>query len=429
MNNHFFPANPSANPHMLEGFYPDPSPHVWSDGRIYLYGSRDESRDYYCSDRYHVISSGDMTHWTDHGVAFTMSETPPGSGKLLYAPDCAFKNGKYYLYYCTDNGSLGVAISDSPTGPFTHGQNIKGLPEHPGIDPAVFIDDDGQAYLYWGQFDQVRAARLRPNMTEVDESTIMQPLTRAAHFFHEGSWMSKRNGIYYFVYADESRNMSPTSIGYATGPTPLGPFTYRGVIIDNHGCDPGTWNNHGGIAEFKGRWYVFYHRSIQNGKTPRLVCAEPITFTGDGLIPEVKMTSQGAGEPLDVTTQTPASTACRLSGKVLIEHKDGVFYLDQISDGDTAVYRGIRFDGQPGKFSAKCSVPRSGGSIEARLDDPKSAPVAIVNLDAARKTSGDETSSAPLLSTVPQTGIHDLYLTFNCSEPMSLHWFQFTAMS
>ncbi|MBN1517220.1 family 43 glycosylhydrolase [Candidatus Sumerlaeota bacterium] len=411
-------SSQAPNPLLPRSLDADPEPRVWADGRMYIYGSRDQAHGrVYCSEHYHVLSSDDLVHWTDHGVSFSMSDTPEGSGRLLYACDCECKDGVYYLYYCTDNGSLGVAMSDSPTGPFRNAQYIGGLPNQPGIDPAVFIDDDGQAYLYWGQTNNVRAAKLKPNMVEVEKESIMQPLSLAEHFFHEGSAMIKRNGVYYFVYADESRGRRPSCLGYATAPAPLGPFTYRGVIIDNLGCDPGVWNNHGRIIEFKGQWYVFYHRSIQNSKCPRQVCAEPITFTEDGLIPEVEMTSRGVGAPLDLTRQTPAHAACILTGNARLEMgEDARLSLQQIHDGDTALFRGVCFGRQARNFTVRCSTPAKDGVIEARIDDSGSDPVAVLDLSA---------SSVPLITDVPLEDVHDLHLTFKTSAPMSLDWFQF----
>ena len=128
-------------------------------------------------------------------------------------------------------------------------------------------------------------------MLEVDTTTIVDGLvTEQEHFFHEGSSMRKRNGIYYMVYS-HLRKGRPTCIGYATSRSPLGPFEYGGVNVDNAGCDPESWNNHGSICEFDGRWYVLYHRTTNGTRSLRKVCIEPIEFNEDGSIDEVEMTS------------------------------------------------------------------------------------------------------------------------------------------
>ena len=354
----------------IDAFVPDAEARQWADGRLYLYGSWDVAgRNDYCSHRYHVFSSADMVRWTDHGVAFRSAGPQSDvswSSSNLYAPDAIYKEGWYHLFFCLSDGSQGVACSRNPQGPFTDAVRIDAMA---GIDPGVFVDDDGQAYVYWGQFDAVRAARLQPDMRGIDESTITQPLSVAEHNFHEGSSLRKRNGTYYYVYADTGRHGErPTCLGYATADTPLGPFTYRGVLLDNFGCDPAVWNNHGSIAEVNGQWYVFYHRSSRGTIFNRRVCAEPIVFTADGLIPEVEMTSQGVGGPLDARRPLDAGIACLLGGQVRIDACPlGGEMLDQMQSGDWAAYKYLDFGTGVTSFTA--TVGGTGaGSLQVRLD-------------------------------------------------------------
>ncbi len=418
----------AANPLVPEATYADPEPRVWADGKLYVYGSHDVGPQQWCSDDYHFLSSSDLARWDDPGPSFTMKQMPPGSGRLLFACDCGFRAGKYYLYVSTDNGTLAVAKADGPTGPFSPATKVGGLPDRPGIDPAVLVDDDGQAYLYWGQFDRVRAAKLTPDMMAVDPATVVQPLSRSRDHFHEGSAVTKRGGTYYYVFADESRGKRPTCLGYATAQSPLGPYTYRGVIIDNKGCDPGDWNDHGRIVQYNGQWYVFHHRSTGNGSRPRQTCAEPITFTPDGLIPEVKMTSRGIGPPVDVTRRTAALTACTLSGNLRVERATDAtgLVLGQARGGDVAVFRGIAFGAAPTTFTACCLPPEAGGgTVEVRVDAAAAPPVAVLPVPAARGVPAWQTLSATLRADVPQTGVHDLYLSFRTDRPISLAWFRF----
>lgn len=327
-------------------FVPDAEAHVWEDGRIYLYGSYDiKGADKYCSDRYHVFSSDDMETWVDHGVSFTFPEgwAYDCPYKVLYAPDCAYRNGKYYLYYCIPDGRCGVAVSDRPYGPFEDIGQIKGMQ---GIDPAVFIDDDGQAYIYWGQFDGVRSAKLNPDMTTIDTDSVTQPLSVAEHDFHEGSSVKKINGKYVFVYTDTHRHKDKvgggmaTCLGYAVSDRPQSGFEYRGVIIDNYGCDPGTWNDHGSIECFRGQWYVFYHRSSHGCQFSRRVCAEKIYIDENCNIKEVCMTS---GE-LNADEYIKANRACALTGSAFLGG-DGMI-LRSVRPGDTATFRYVSFNGQ-----------------------------------------------------------------------------------
>lgn len=346
----------------LDAFVPDVEAHVWEDGRIYLYGSFDiQGRMSYCSDRYHVYSSDDMVNWVDHGVAFTLAQAKwaaESGNKALYAPDCAYRNGTYYLYYCVPDGRCGVAVSDKPYGPFSDIGYIKGVD---GIDPAVLIDDDGQAYLYWGQFDNVRVSKLKENMIEIDHDSITQPLSVGEHEFHEGSSVKKIGGKYYYLFTDTHRHgKKATSMGYAVSDHPMKGFKYGGVIIDNFGCDPRSWNNHGSMANFRGQWYIFYHRSTHNCEFSRHVCVEPIEISEDGRIREVKMTTSGIGAPLPANEPLAACRSAELSGRVRIvgnSSSANTLVLGEIRDGDSATYRYLEFNGET-SFSIKLCADR-----------------------------------------------------------------------
>ena len=324
MNRYLLPINVSI---------PDGEAHTMPDGKTYLYGSLDKKNDAWCSQEYVVASSADLKNW-QYSKSFSIKDVP-WAGKTdmhalfknaksiedlplniqkflpkeaaalpfktlveqivqhleaynrknlaLYAPDCIYKNGKYYLYFCMSDETEGVAAADSPAGPFT---NAVQLPVS-GIDPAVFVDDDGTAYYYWGQFAS-HGARLAADMMHIEQGSIVDNLlTEREHHFHEGSSMRKRNGIYYYVFADISRG-KPTCLGYATAKSPLGPFVYQGVIVDNSKLNPESWNNHGSIEEINGQWYVFFHVSAE-GKYMRKACMAPIEFDENGRIKEVQI--------------------------------------------------------------------------------------------------------------------------------------------
>lgn len=342
----------------------DPTARVWEDGRMYIYGSRDESPDYYCSKIYHVLSAADAKTWELHENAFINNET-------LYAPDAWYKDGQYYLYYDIPSGEEFVAVSDSPVGPFKDGVKIEG-PRH--IDPNIFIDDDDQAYYFWGQFfdNGAKGARMNPDLKTLDWSTYVENiLTEEEHFFHEGSFVFKRGDWYYFTYADISQNERPTSIGYAMSKSPLGPYEYKGVIVNNAGCDPASWNNHGSVVEFNGQWYVLYHRSTHGCVTMRKACMEPIFFNEDGTIDEVEMTSQGAAGPLDAFKTVYAARACWMNGNVRIRRmEEGPMKeeLGAIHNGDVAAWKYLDF----GKGARKVSVrvkSELGGDMIIKADD------------------------------------------------------------
>ena len=375
----------------LEYHVPDSEGHVMPDGKLYVYGSFDDREDVYCSEKYHVVSTTDMEHWIIHEESLNGNQIPwfnnpvapkyPGidwshptpfiqkmiqrdlengvdmkakfeeaekeekeNPALLFAPDCLERNGKYYLYFCMPDDSEGVAMSDRPEGPFT---NPIQLPCG-GIDPAIFIDDDGQAYYYWGQLFS-HGVKLNEDMISFNRDEIVDDLvTEEEHFFHEGSSMRKIGDTYYYVYADMERG-KPTSLGYSTSKSPMGPFTYRGIIIDNDGCDPASWNNHGSIECVNGQWYVFYHRCSRGVQQHRRLCIEKIEILEDGTIPEVKMTSQGIGEPFAPREVIKGYQACEMSGSVYIGVNEDVESAEEypevlmnISAGDEVMFRYVK---------------------------------------------------------------------------------------
>jgi arabinoxylan arabinofuranohydrolase len=406
----------AQNPILPVGTYiADPSARVWNDGKIYIYGSRDESVDYYCSYDHYVISSHDLIHWDIQKDAFHSRgdlDEVPYNDDLLWAPDCAFKDGKYYLYYCQPDmkNPEGVAISTSPNGPFKNAKALN-IGKHTQIDPAVFIDDDGQAYYLWGQFS-MKMAKMNPDMTSLDESSIRDNIiTEDGHFFHEGAFMAKRNGMYYLVYADISRAGRPTSIGYATSKTPFGPYKYGGVIIDNDNSDPAVWNNHGSIVEFKGKWYVLYHRSSHGTVMMRRTCIEPITFNDDGSIPEVEMTSQGAGKPLDIYSDIEVERACLLHGNAQFQlWNPNNEELAKINNNDRAIFRYVDFgNGGVKTVEFKVSPGKYLGDIAINIGKPWHQRIALVNVPARK---GDEKWITVTADVSATGGVHELWLTF-----------------
>ena len=205
--------------------------------------------------------------------------------------------------------------------------------------------------------------RLNPDLVSFDPGEIVFNLaTEETHCFHEGSSMRKIGDTYYFVFSCMQRGR-PTALGYATGKHPLGPFEYRGILIDNLGCDPATWNNHGSIECFNGKWYVFYHRSSRNTQLFRRLCVEPITINPDGSIDEVKMTSQGPGKPFGRGETIMGYQACGLAGSAYID-ADPVWEesLQHIAPGDTAVFRYVRSEKPWTRVRLRCE-----GSGSARV--------------------------------------------------------------
>jgi hypothetical protein len=403
----------AQNPIVPAGIYfADPSPHVWN-GRIYIYGSKDENPDYYCSKSYDVWSSSDLIHWERTENVFSIENIKGLENLFLYAPDCVYRDGMYYLYFGLSNNMEGLAESKSPTGPFIF-KKIIDLYGFNGIDPSVFIDSDGQAYYIWGQFN-AKVAKLKPNMLEIDSSTIKDGVvSESHHFFHEGGHIVKRDSLYYFIYADIQRANMPTCIGYSIGKSPFGPFKYGGIIVDNNHCDPGSWNSHGSIVKFKGKWYIFYHRSTHDSFSMRKTCIEPITFNSDGCIKEVEMTSQGAGPPLDAFTKIEADRACLLFGNVRIQNytKDND-ELGAIKNGDRAAFKYLDFRSGADSIEVSVIPGKIAGRINVILDQPWHAAVGSIEIPV-----GDSKTIRTFKSRLNNKikGIHSLWLRFSGGE-------------
>ena len=281
-----------SNPIVSHMFTADPSAHVWDDGRLYVYPSTDNTppQGYKTMDGYHVFSTDDMITWKDHGEILHSSQVEWGrkEGGFMWAPDCAYKNGTYYYYFPHPSGTdfkktwkIGVATSTKPASDFKVQGYIEGLESL--IDPCVFIDDDGQAYLYHGGPDIAHAYKLKDNMTEIDGE---RHLIKGLDGFREGLFIFKRNDLYYAIYPDDFPKYN--KMRYAVSDNPFGPFECKGVFLDH--TDIITM--HGSAVEFKDQWYVFYHNGSLSGgiATNRSICFEPLEFNADGTIKMVTQT-------------------------------------------------------------------------------------------------------------------------------------------
>ncbi|AVK64109.1 xylosidase [Lactobacillus sp. CBA3606] len=328
--------NPILDPTV---YLPDAEARIMPDGRVYLYGSHDNPGDTeFCSTNYVTYSSTDLIHWQDHGIIFNSTDKKHGvnNGLTLGAPDCIVSHNRYYLYYCMYGNRMGVAVADKPDGPF---KNLGPVTPADGqsIDPAIFIDDDGQAYYFWGQFN-LRGGQLATDMQTIIPTTInTNILSEHEHGFHEGASIRKIKGIYYLTYTDISRGRA-TSLAYATAKQPLGPYTKRGIIIDNTGSDSSSWNNHGSIELVNHQLYVFYHRSSQNSIYNRRLCIEPLTLNVDGSINEVQMSSTGVETALPVNQPITVSRLSRMRLKLPFNALIEPMALHPLGSADTLAY-------------------------------------------------------------------------------------------
>ena len=327
---------PGLNPFLPFGTYiPDGEPKVFGD-RLYLYGSYDRFGSGYCSKEYHTVSAPltDLTDWTDHGVSFSV-DSVPWSDADLYAPDALFYNGKYYLFFCLSDGTEGVAESASPAGPFTNARQItlNGKPIT-GIDPSV-LAEGGRVYYTWGQF-HLHMGELNGDMCSLKpESVHTDVLSNAPgrEGFHEGSSLRKLGDRYCLIYASEytpqapNSGARPTKLDYALSNAVYGPYVRRGTVIDNEGCDPASWNNHGSIINAGGAWYVFYHASSNNSAFSRRARAERLQVDeAAGCIRQAVPTTNGFVQTLLPEHITSPVNACRFSGGAYVtETPEGRF--------------------------------------------------------------------------------------------------------
>jgi beta-xylosidase len=276
-------------------FNADPSPHVFG-GKVYVYATNDQdnSGTYWDSTDWRLFSSKDLKSWTDEGsfLSVTVFKWAKPDAKA-WAPEAAHRNGKYYFYAPVGGDKIGVAVSKHPKGPFKDARTDalidKARDANAGaepIDPAVLIDDDGQAYLMFGT-RVPKIVKLKANMIET-EGPILDiqidgfPADDAKKKYGEAPYLHKRNGLYYFTFSTGW----PGQIVYATSKTPLGPFTYRGVVLDY--LDIST--NHQAIIDFKGRSWFFYHDKLLEGggSHKRSITYAPLTYGADNSIVEVK---------------------------------------------------------------------------------------------------------------------------------------------
>lgn len=296
-----FPSQLYNSPFVGNLYTADPSAHVWNiNGKevLYVYASHDMEPAVGCDrmDRYHIFSTEDLVNWTDHGEMMNADDVKKklgvGSNGFMWAPDAAYnkQDGKYYFIFphkiksrqdgdAEDEWQMFLATSDTPAdGPWKLLGYIKGVPNT--IDPCLFVDDDGQPYIYtsgagkgcWG------GKLKKDNWLELDGE--MTPQVGTAPDFHEAPFVFKKDGKYYLTHSDgHPTNMGGNQLIYAVADSPLGPWENKGVYMIPHGEETA----HGSVVQFKGKWYQFYHTANYSSRgNLRSVCFDPVTFNEDG---------------------------------------------------------------------------------------------------------------------------------------------------
>ncbi|MEU2422217.1 family 43 glycosylhydrolase [Streptomyces sp. NPDC007851] len=273
---------------VLPGLNADPNIVRFGD-TFYLYPTTD-GYDGWSGTRFKAYSSTDLVHWTDHGVILDLGPDISWADSRAWAPTIAEKDGKYYFYFCAD-AEIGVAVADSPTGPFKDalGKPLLKTGDFSGqmIDPAVFTDDDGQSYLYFGN-GHAYVVPLNAGMTSIDPSKV-RDITPSG--YNEGSFVIKRDGVYYFMWSENDTRDENYRVAYATGPSPTGPWTKRGVILSKDLSLGIRGTGHHSVVHVPNTddWYIAYHRfAIPGGDgTHRETTVDKLEFGADGLIKPV----------------------------------------------------------------------------------------------------------------------------------------------
>jgi hypothetical protein len=423
----------SQNPIIRDQFSADPTAKIFN-GKVYLFPSHDipapgsfPRKDWFCMEDYHVFSSSNLTDWTDHGVIVSQDKVDwvNATTYSMWAPDCIERNGKYYFYFPanikTGRGfGIGVAIADKPEGPYV--PQKEPIANVRGIDPSVFIDKDGQAYIYYS-LNRIFAAKLKDNMTELaSEPVVLGDLPTKG--LVEGPFFFERNGIYYLTYPHVENKIE--RLEYAIGDNPLGPFKVTGVIMDE--TPMGTWTNHHSLVQYNGQWYLFYHQSAYSPKFDknRSVCIDSLFFNEDGTIRKVIPTNRGVGVSsalknieIDRYSQMSPNGVSVAFIDTASTFKGWKAILSKQSSWIT--YNTVDFGNKKLKSVQVNTSSQTGGTLEIRLGKPDGIMLAEVKVPKSAALNIVNTRLSKY-----QKGIHNLVFVLKDNGIVDVDWVQFT---
>ena len=430
----------AQNPFVQTWCTSDPAPLV-HDGTMYVYTGHDEDgADFFWMQEWRVYSTQDMVNWQDHGSPLAL-ESFSWADDRAWASQTIERDGKFYWYICAHSKlsggmAIGVAVSDSPTGPF---KDALGKPlfengswDH--IDPTVMIDDDGQAWLMWGN-PQCYYLKLNRDMISYSGELGRLDMTEEAFgapsmdkrekgkkykdCYTEGPWLRKVDSSKYKVDPSKAYQLLyaaggvPEHISYSTAPSPVGPWTYAGEIMPL--CETKSFTNHCGVADYKGHCYFFYH----TGKLPngggfgRSVAVEEFKYNADGSFPTIMPTDEGV-KPIEKFCpyrKVEAETMAFSSG-IKTEQNDEVgVYVTDIHNGDYIKLQNVCFCHKlPRTFTARVASGLRGGQIEVRIDSIKGQLLCRLEVPATGGWEKWQTLTADFTEKV--MGHHDLYFVF-----------------
>ena len=456
---------PYNNPVITHMYTADAAPKVMPDGKVWMVTSVDHENGggYATMHSYHTFSSPDMVNWTDHGEVLNIwdvlgsDKEPEGEDWALWAPDMIYYKGKYYLYFpirilYTEHGYdeqkrktasyIAVAVADAPDQKFTVvNPKIEGTK---GIDPAIFIDDDGQPYLYFGSH---WGGKLKDNMIELDGDPVN--MDADDEHFMEAIWMNKRNGKYYLSYhthygkpIDPEKPDDPerlkSLLDYGISDKPLGPFKHMGTMNYELGVNvnegpklPGydyvPWrlyqSNHGGIVEFHGKEYLFYHTSALSSWrqdefkasgtwTQRSVCIDELKYNDDGTIIPVQQTLKGVDK---VMINQPFEIVLQKKQVVLNQKQDELIFKD-INLGTGYYYFG-------------CTVAKSvgNGKLEIRMDSDRGKLLGTIHLTPEASTKNNGVAETYTREASGKHAIHIVFVPEGSTDEVEISGLRFFA--
>ena len=406
----------------------DPAPYVHGD-TIYLYTTHDEDdAEGFKMKDWLLYTSTDMVNWQDHGAVASLKDFPWYKGDNGAWAECVVeRNGKWYMYCPIHGNGIGVLVADSPFGPFKDpiGKPLVWRTEHwSDIDPSVWIDNDGRAYMYWGN-PHTYCVELNEDMisTKGDIMTMDK-----IEDYQEGPWIWKRGDWYYLAFAS---TCCPEGIGYAMSKSPTGPWEHKGHIMDH---TPRTRGNHPGIIEFKGKWYCFgltydLFRLESSRHAERRCCmAAEMTYNADGTIKELpyfqdcKLEQVGTFNPF---RRVEAETMAWGYGlKTTRENPSGpwnpTLFVTDIDDGEYILVKGVDFGKGANELLASCSSQMFGGRMEIRLDATdgwKAGEIDIPNTKFKYETFRTRLTKCE--------GVHDVYFVFKSNSMQKKNLFNF----
>lgn len=387
----------------------DPAPMVY-DGTVYLYTTHDEDfADNFEMYDWLLYTSTDMVNWQDHGAVASLKDFSWRSrDNGAWALQVVERNGKFYMYCPLHGHGIGVLVSDTPYGPFKDpiGKPLVWQQEHwDDIDPTVWIDDDGQAYMYWGN-PNLYCVKLNEDMISCASEIVKFPKIED---YQEGPWFYKRDGHYYLAFAS---TCCPEGIGYAMSDSPMGPWEYKGHIM-NH--TQRTRGNHPGIIDYEGKSYVFglnydiMHIDTFSHHERRSVSGSEMEYNADGTIKELPYWQDctlGQVRPFAANGRIEAETMAWGYGLKTVKRGVEDLYVTDVDDSELMLLKGVDFGRGKSRFTANV-LCKNASSIEVHLDSADGPLAGTLKM----KPGNSFRSVSCQLKGV--SGVHDLYFVFH----------------